>query len=493
MSYQIKPGGLWIGLYFPQLPIEIFTRSEGKEEQRPAVVTTRNRVCHINAAAEAFGIRVGSSVDTASTLVEQIVVCNRDEAKEQRMLRHLAQWAYQFTSHVSLKPPLGLLLEAGASLKLFGGIQNITGRLQGGLAGLGFTAAMSVHHTPLAAMTCARAGLPHMTPPEKMPVSALGVEARIIEALQKTGVRSVAEVLALPPAGLSRRFGADFMDHLQRLTGNAADPQRYIGEKPVFVSEINFLSDITDTSALIFPVHRLLQEFHEFLMTRQLRISAFEFRLAHRHHPPREITVTLAEPENDLSLFRLLIQLQLDKVRDVPEVDSVRLSAHRFVSSESVSGDLFHGTRFQQSDGRSGALADRENGLRLINMLHTRLGAQACFGLALANDHRPEKAWTQVPVHQRRDRSLPDMSDESIKRPAFLLRKPYRLQTRDNRPWGNGALTLLAGPERIDFGWWDGDAHVSRDYFIARHSNGALYWLYQEQQSHDWYLHGIFS
>ncbi len=461
------------------------------------VVSTRHRVSHVNAAARALGVRVvGSSVDTACALVEHIVVCSRDEAKEQRMLNHLAQWAYQFTSHVSLQPPLGLLLETEASLKLFGGIRNITTRLHDGLTKLGFTPNMSVHHTPLAAMVCARAGLPHMTPPEKMPVAALGVEARVVEALQKTGIRSVAEVLELPPAGLLRRFGSDFMSHLQRLTGSAADPQRYIGEKPVFVSEINFMSDITDTGALIFPIHRLLQEFNEFLMTRQLRVNTFGFRLAHRHHPPRDIIVSLSEPENDLSLFMLLTQLQLDKVQDVPEVDSLRLSAHHFAASKSISGDLFHGTRFQQSDGRSGALADRENGTRLINMLHTRLGPGACFGLDLANDHRPEKAWIAVPVHQTDGQSRVDFPGKD-KRPAFLLQKPYRLQTHDIRPADNradnGALTLLTGPERIDFGWWDGDDHVARDYFIARHHNGALYWLYQEHRTRDWYLHGVFS
>ena len=50
---------------------------------------------------------------------------------------------------------------------------------------------------------------------------------------------------------------------------------------------------------------------------------------------------------------------------------------------------------------------------------------------------------------------------------------------------------IVAGPERIESGWWDG-ADVKRDYFIARTPREALVWVYRERQA-GWYLHGIFS
>jgi protein ImuB len=48
----------------------------------------------------------------------------------------------------------------------------------------------------------------------------------------------------------------------------------------------------------------------------------------------------------------------------------------------------------------------------------------------------------------------------------------------------------LAGPERIESGWWDGD-DAKRDYFIARLSDGALGWVYREEGQ--WFLHGLFA
>jgi protein ImuB len=62
-------------------------------------------------------------------------------------------------------------------------------------------------------------------------------------------------------------------------------------------------------------------------------------------------------------------------------------------------------------------------------------------------------------------------------------------------------LTLLAGPQRIESGWWGGGDLVLRDYFVARSAQAGLLWIYRErlpgaqaaQSRSDWYLHGIFA
>ena len=54
-------------------------------------------------------------------------------------------------------------------------------------------------------------------------------------------------------------------------------------------------------------------------------------------------------------------------------------------------------------------------------------------------------------------------------------------------------LALLAGPERIEAGWWDGQ-HVARDYFVARNGAQSLLWVYRERDvAAHWYVHGFFS
>ena len=74
----------------------------------------------------------------------------------------------------------------------------------------------------------------------------------------------------------------------------------------------------------------------------------------------------------------------------------------------------------------------------------------------------------------------------------FRSEAPKPLAERNAVPLHeDGPLTLVAGPERIESGWWDGN-DVRRDYFIARTPRDALLWVFQERQS-GWYLHGVFS
>jgi protein ImuB len=49
---------------------------------------------------------------------------------------------------------------------------------------------------------------------------------------------------------------------------------------------------------------------------------------------------------------------------------------------------------------------------------------------------------------------------------------------------------LLAGPERIESGWWDGD-EAKRDYFIAQSEDLSLIWIYSD--AGEWFLHGFFA
>lgn len=75
-------------------------------------------------------------------------------------------------------------------------------------------------------------------------------------------------------------------------------------------------------------------------------------------------------------------------------------------------------------------------------------------------------------------------------RPLWLTEPPRRL--------AEGEFVLLAGPERIESGWWDG-AEARRDYFIAR-TGQSLAWIYRERSAgkcgtrpEGWFLHGIFA
>ncbi len=82
------------------------------------------------------------------------------------------------------------------------------------------------------------------------------------------------------------------------------------------------------------------------------------------------------------------------------------------------------------------------------------------------------------------------------------METPLELKLQRHQPVYGSPLKLLAGPERIESGWWD-DAMIARDYFIAENKLGQLLWIYREYDPIEkdknktdgkgWYLQGLFG
>jgi protein ImuB len=131
---------------------------------------------------------------------------------------------------------------------------------------------------------------------------------------------------------------------------------------------------------------------------------------------------------------------------------------------------------------------------KLFDLLTARLGPQCLLHPAAVADHRPEIANNWISTPSNLEHAAQDGVPQLLDRPFWLLPAPIALRVERNRPIYRTALELLRGPERLECGWWDGPS-IARDYFEARDTTGARYWIYRERDvdpAH-WYLHGLFS
>ena len=539
-----RPAALWLCLYFPHLALQLFSRGlDPVAAAKPVVVLERRRVLDLNQAAFDTGIRLGNNMDTAYSISQEVISFDKDSNQELATLTNLAQWAYQFSPSVSIRAPDCLLIDIGASLALFKGETAILQQARRGLAALGHSATLATSTTPMAALLLARyrganpatqespvSTIPLSTIPlSTIPVTYLEADKNIIEALQQMGIYQLEDLLKLPISSINRRFGVYFSDYLRRLRGDKPDPQKYITQLPHFFSAITFMADVTHTQGLLFPIKRLLDELDEFLTARQLHINQLAWKLSHRHHPARHISVYLASPEHNIKALLQLTQLKLEQVKDVREIDTLALTVNQFFPASASSGDLFQSVPepvIQTKDNKGIQRKPTEAANALLNLLSTRLGPDACFGLSTANDHRPEMAWRRLLPGQIAQQNSADKGGETAnQRPLFLLTPPRVLRVIDGAPYLDGKLDvkldgkldgklqgkleLLQGPERIDFGWWDRpaiDEIITRDYYVATQTdNGGLFWIFHYGGEHlpdevrnnsrhgKWYLHGIFS
>ena len=478
----------WIALHLPNLPLEALTRALATPE--PQAVAEHYRIVACDGKALARGVRPGMTAAAATALAPQLAVHPRNAAEETEGLLGLAGWAAQFTPGVALELPDALVLEVSGSLQLFGGLKRIAAGVREGCARMGFTALLAAAPTPRGATWLARAGREILVEdPARLeealaalPVRVLARNADALEALAAIGATRVADVLDLPRAGLARRFGPRLLDDLDRALGRAPDPRTFFVPPATFGARLELPAEVTQAEALLFAARRLFVQLEGFLAARVAGVRRLVLRLFHRDARFTEVPIGFVAPSRDAGHFTTLARERLAALVLSDPVRALALAADDIVPFAGEPLALF-------ADGAH-APGDWP---KLVERLRARLGASAVHGVAVAAEHRPEYASRARDIAADAKAARTTTTGNGALRPFWLLPAPRPLEEIDAVPHHGGPLRLLAGPERIESGWWDG-VDVARDYFVAQAPDRSLVWVYRERRvPGGWFLHGLFA
>ncbi len=377
-----------------------------------------------------------------------------------RALAPIAAWACQFTPKVSLEPPQELVLEAQGSLRLFGGLAQLTQRLAAGLGELGYPFRLGSAPTARAALWLARCE--GATTLEALPVEVTGFD---VEFLRSIGIFTVGALLGLPREGLAQRCGARVVEELDRALGAAPEPRSFFAPPARFDAKLELPAEVAHAEGLLFGARRLLAQLAGLLAARHEGIRGLRLVLLHESRTS-SLEIGLASATRDAERMARVLRERLARVALAEPVRALALEAGDFAPLQGVSAGMF-----------GDPARDAEGWAELLERLRARLGSPAVHGLAALPDHRPEHAWRRVEPGEWDPRAYAAPGP----RPVWLL-EPARLKESE--------FTALAGPERIESGWWDGD-DARRDYFVARLPNAVLAWIYREDG--EWHLHGLFA
>ena len=475
---------LWLALYFPQLPLEVFAR--GRQQAGALAVVEqlggREQVSRCNAAAQACGISPGLSLPAALALYAGLAVQLRDRARERRALNELALWAYQFSARISFEPSL-LLLEVGASLRLFGGLPSLLKPLQRELGQIGYSAQHALAPTPTAAGLLARnrAGCRVLARDDlrealaSLPLSRLTRDRNARSLIRHIGLNSIGDALDLPRPELARRTGPQLPALLDRLLGLAPDPRPEWQPPRHFGQTIELLGDIGHVTALVFPARRLMVALCGFLRGQGGGAQRLQWRLLHRDHPDTVFGQGLLDPSRDPDHMLEVFRERIERLQLPAPVAAIGLRVDDWQPFEERSLTLFE--------------APAEADKALLERLCNRLGEQRIRGLRCLADHRPERAWRLCEPGEPGDAAMAQPQGQS--QPPWLLPQPRPLRAQRGVPQYGGALRLESLPERIEAGWWDG-FDITRDYFVAHSVAGERLWVFRDRRGGGWYLHGLF-
>ncbi len=491
---------LWIALYLPLLQLEVF-RPHWLSDQG-TVVLDQNRVSAMSALAREAGVETGMRRGGVQMLLPEAVFHQREPAREQDALQQAAMALLQYSPLVTEGEDASMLIDVGASLRLFGGVRAICRRIRDTMQALGVSVQMGcavtargawllAHNAALGKRRGRRRSLSmkSLVPIlDRLPLALLPAASPWLGWLHGVACRRLGELRGLPRPGLQRRCGKELLQSLDCAYGEGSELFNWIVAPPGFRARVELPDRMDHAEHILLFARSLLVQLAGWLTARQLAVTRITLHLEHERGrqaiPPTELQIALADATwREEHLLRLLKE-RLAYLDLAAPVIAVSLDASQVEVMEAPSDSLF------PEPGGS-----PEDHHRLVELLVARLGADNVLQPAPQADHRPEVAngWASV-LQKIKPAALPD----KLVRPAWLFARPVALTLRDHRPYYNSPLKLVSPAERIEAGWWNGQL-VTRDYYIAEGEDHVHYWIYKErigrlEDAHSiWYAQGVFG
>lgn len=413
-------------------------------------------------------------------------------------LQTLALWALQFTPRVAFADE-AVVMELAASLRLFGGWRALRERVfaEGTELGVGQIAWAP---NSLAALALARAGLanglkqPLDSVLDALPMETLSAVRPHRLTLAHIGCRNLGDVRRLPRGGMGRRFDKTLLAVLDQAYGRAPEVHQWVTVPERFEQRLELMFRVEDAPTLLFGARRLLHALCGWLAARHSGTTAFTLHWIHDAMRARsageggQLSIRTAKPTRNIEHLGRLLAEHLVRVELLAPVDELRLVADEVQPLVEVSTSLLPDA------------VRAEEGLPLVlERLAARLGPQRVVRPVLCEDHRPEWVcrWQPASEPLPRQAAAPGGGPQ----PGFILSTPLQLRVRGERPYYQGELQLLTGPQRIEGGWWDRDdaadqiRQVVRDYWVAQSPQAGVLWVFQTRLDAEpaWFLHGVFA
>jgi len=414
-------------------------------------------------------------------------------------LHGLAVWALQWSPRVAIVDE-AVVMEVEASLRLFGGKKRLAERVRTESAELGVAIAAWAS-TSLGALAFARAGIengqarPLSDGLDRLPMDVLTAVCPHRATLARLGCKTLGDIRRLPRGGVSRRFDKELLSALDQAYGLKPEVHEWQVLSETFKARLELMSRVELAPALAFSARRLLVQMCGWLAARHAGVNAFTLHWAHDSMRSKsagtggQLTIRTGEYTRNLEHLARLLNEHLSKTTLLAPVGELTLTADDVEQLEEHSASLLPDTVRQGESLRE-----------VLERIAARIGPENVVRPVMTEDHRIEYAQFWLPADEKPPR---ETSAVETPQPTWLLPEPLRLAVKNNRPLYQGTLQMLAGPHRVEGGWWhrvqdaanEASLNVQRDYWVALSEHAGVLWVYQERQADDiaWYLHGVFA
>lgn len=441
------------------------------------------RLSCLNDAAQSLGLHRGMSLADARALCPDLRSQPARPDLDARFLGVLRRWAMRYSPWVGREGADGLVLDVTGSTHLWGGEAAMLEDMRAAMARAGVAVRLGLGATRGAAWARAHHGedaeLAHL------PVAALRIGAETVTALQRLGLRNIADLQGAARASLARRFGPELLLRLDQAMGAVPEPVTPEAEPPHYATRMTLPEPIGLVTDVMGVTRRLLEPLCAKLLAQHMGARRLMLTLRRVDQASQQVDLRLAAPMRDAARILPLFQRGVETVEAGFGIDMIRLEA---VQVEPLA---------VQQIGSSDHSTDQLNDL--ITRIGTRIGLENIQRFQPADSHIPEHGFRIVPAAHNPPASgwhAPRLRPMTLFPPEPIMAKGAEPPARFR--WRRMSFTTgrATGPERIAPEWWREDpawASGLRDYWKVDTREGRRLWLFYTPQNPGWYVQGEFA
>lgn len=496
---------IWLVIRLTQLPLEALNIKDINKALPQAVIEDNQIIC-MNVIASQYGVKVNHTISSAYALCENIQLYQRNISQEKQKLDSLALLLYRYSPSICIEEYSLILIEIGASLKLYRTIENLLKLIKKTLnheitsymLGLGDNPTSAELATYLTESDLCKTNLLEYWQADKqeinvsqlhqaisnLPVSQLSIAPKSIEMLQSAGIKLIKELQKIPQKSIRKRFGKELTNYLGKLNSTYPELKSYFIPPEFFYQKVELINVIHHRQGLFSPIKKLIKNLCHFLISKQQSTQFLEWCFWDSEKNFFQFEVLITENFFNENNYFELTELTLENYQLKAPIEAISLKVNQLNAISLENKNLF------------GAYDKFEENLNFVNKIRAKVGHKSCIRFKGCNDFLPERSFELSQIDSALSEKMNGLSGSNntsgkLSKPSWLLDPPIAIDYRKNNLHWHGKLKIISSPERITSHWWE--EKTARDYFLARHDSGIIYWIFFEKMNKQWFIHGVYS
>jgi protein ImuB len=318
-----------------------------------------------------------------------------------------------------------------------------------------------------------------------------------ISAFKRWGLRTLGELAALPPAGLSARLGRQGLSWQGLARGDDIRPLVPDAAEERFESFMDLEWPIDGLDPMSFVLTRLLEPLSIRLERRDRGVAVLHVQLRLVGGDVHVRSLQLPSPMRDVRTLRTLALLDLESHPPSAAIERVTIVI------DPTPGRVVQHTLFASPQLTPEQLST------LLARLGAVMGQDRIGAPATVDSYRPGAFVMNAfaPDHEPRVTSPEPRATSPEPRPPVLRRcrqpvpgrvaadavgRPVRVTT-DRRGFAGGTVVRASGPWKTSGEWWNPQAGWDRDEWDVTLNDGGAYRVFMDRVTGGWYIDAIYD